>query len=297
MTDGQIQDQIDVLNAAYAASGFQFVLHSIDRTDNTAWSTHTMGSPAETAMKQALAVDPASTLNFYTGDLGGGLLGYATFPFYYPESSFMHGVVCLYSSLPGGGASPYDEGDTGTHEIGHYLGLYHTFQGGCIPPGDEVDDTPYEDSPASGCPVGRDTCPAAGEDPIHNFMDYSIDSCMTEFTPLQALRMQAMVGYYKPTIAAGAFVLLSPGDGGSVASAPTLEWSAGPYDAFLLYSVFDYAAGYYPVSFWMLGTALDLPGGWWDVLEAGPHYWAVVGVNTTTYDWEVAGPWSFTKGP
>jgi PKD repeat protein len=203
VTDQQINDQIAVLNGAYASTNFQFSLASIDRTNNTTWSQHTPGSAAETAMKQALAISPATTLNFYTCNIGGGLLGYATFPWSYAETSYMHGVVCLYSSLPGGTAVPYHLGDTGTHEVGHFVGLYHTFQGGCSGNGDYVSDTPAEASPAYGCPEGRNTCTSPGNDPIHNFMDYTDDDCMYEFTGGQSTRADAQMALYRPTMMGG----------------------------------------------------------------------------------------------
>jgi hypothetical protein len=203
VTDTQINNQIAVLNGAYASTNFQFSLASIDRTNNTAWSQHTPGSANETAMKNALAISPATTLNFYSCNIGGGLLGYATFPWSYPENSNMHGVVCLYSSLPGGSAFPYNEGDTGTHEVGHFVGLYHTFQGGCTGSGDFVSDTPAEASPAFGCPVGRNTCASPGNDPITNFMDYTDDSCMNNFTAGQSARMDAQMALYRPTMLGG----------------------------------------------------------------------------------------------
>jgi hypothetical protein len=152
-------------------------------------------------MKQALAVDPATTLNIYTCEPAqGSILGYAYYPWSFGEDSYWHGVVVLHSSLPGGTAVPYDEGDTATHEVGHYLGLYHTFENGCDAPGDEVADTPAESIAAFDCPVDRDTCTAAGVDPIRNFMDYTDDACMFEFTTGQNTRMQTATATYRPTL-------------------------------------------------------------------------------------------------
>ena len=200
VTNTQIADQLAVLNAAYAGSGFQFSLRGTTRTRNTTWYNGCAKSSVERSMKRSLAVDPAHTLNIYSCGLGSGLLGYATFPSYYAESSYMHGVVVLNQSFPGGSATNYNYGDTGTHEVGHYLGLYHTFQGGCADPGDSIADTPAEGSAAFGCPVGRDTCPSPGLDPITNFMDYTYDSCMNTFTTDQRIRAQDQVAIFRPSL-------------------------------------------------------------------------------------------------
>ncbi|SNT66030.1 Pregnancy-associated plasma protein-A [Asanoa hainanensis] len=188
-----IDAQMNVLNLAYggstggAASPFSFKLKKVNRVVNPAWSPILAETPAEVQMKKKLREGGPETLNIYIGIVDPGLLGWAT----YPERKITKydGAVILSESLPGGTAAPYNEGDTATHEVGHWLNLMHTFENGCEGKGDHVADTPAEADAQFECPIGADTCAAPGLDPIHNFMDYTDDACMYQFTAGQVKRM------------------------------------------------------------------------------------------------------------
>ena len=199
VTDAQITQQIAVLNASFGGqkspeasdTGLTFTLAGIDRFNNTNWHRDKQSTTYRSQTRQG----GKNALNIWLVNFS--YLGIATFPWDYASNPNIDGFRVQYTSLPGGSATNYNLGETATHEAGHWFGLYHTFQGGCTSTNDQVSDTPAQGSSTSGCPAGRDSCSLPGIDPIHNYMDYSYDSCYNQFTPNQGTRIGQMWTAYR----------------------------------------------------------------------------------------------------
>lgn len=208
VSDEQIRVQIENLNTAFRDTPFRFRLVKVDRTNNKSWYNNCAAlSRNEKNMKRRLSFDPRDTMNIYSCKTSGypekrGVIGYAYFPFMYPETSYMHGPVVHTATLPGSGDAEFGiYGMTLIHEVGHYLGLYHTFQGGCQGEGDFVADTPAQATPTGPCSERNvDSCPAPGRDDVPNFMNYTGDECMEHFSPLQAERMVNISSTFRPRL-------------------------------------------------------------------------------------------------
>ena len=199
-------------NPAMAPTGVDFKLRRITTSRNEKWFHAAPFSGADRQMKKRLHRGKARTLNIYVNrpkSRGQLLLGFSLFPWQRRGHKPLDGVTISEISLPGGRAAGYNLGDTVIHETGHWMGLLHTFEGGCAvgTGGDGVADTAAEAQPSFRCDE-RNTCvvdeldPATGlvgdrPDPIHNFMDYSYDFCMDHFTPGQRERMIALFMHYR----------------------------------------------------------------------------------------------------
>lgn len=183
-----IQRQMIMLNEAFAATPFRFRLAGTQLIVNANWY-HIYLDAQERAAKQALKQGGKDVLNIYTGytppdpETGRIVSGWSYLAQRASAVGVLDGVVVRYTRVPS---------DTAIHEVGHWLNLHHTFYRKCHRDNDFCADTPAEESPARGCPTGRDSCPRmTGRDPIDNFMDYTFDRCRVRFTRDQNARMVA----------------------------------------------------------------------------------------------------------
>jgi hypothetical protein len=197
-----VAEQVDILNRAYGGgqssrnteTRFRFYMESFERTRNQRWYTAALFDQGDRQLRRRLHRGGPESLNLYfsaphTPQADSVVLGWSSMPWQSQRNPRLDGVTIHHESMTDGALRRYNRGDTAVHEVGHWLGLFHTFQGGCSKNNDMVDDTPAEAEPSLTCQIGRDTCSAAGRDPIRNFMNYSFDSCMNSFTPGQVVRM------------------------------------------------------------------------------------------------------------
>lgn len=230
----QILSQLDILNQDYrrmdstAGSGpgvdtrIQFCLATLDPNgDSTTGISRTQSTlgihrtTEEDQLKSLVSWDDQRYLNIWVvesatlidpngQDPPSAILAYASFPTL--PNGLPQGVVIdhRYLGNQGTAVAPYNAGRTLTHEIGHFLGLYHPFESdgicsgasesNCISNGDRICDTPSQLDPTYGCPiVAGNSCidrPCDGPDPAFNYMNYTDDACMNAFTAGQADRLR-----------------------------------------------------------------------------------------------------------
>ncbi|KAK2591065.1 hypothetical protein QQS21_011241 [Conoideocrella luteorostrata] len=175
-------------------------MQNISRIINPSWAA----SQDEENMLRTLRRGDRSVLNLYFLESGleGIAIGRTGMPTgtIFAKNLHWDGVRVLIDASPGGTLYGSNISATVIHEIGHWFGLLHTFDGGCGPNGDYINDTPAQsewsyDTPAqsegsSKC-TPQNSCPnEPGSDPINNFMNYSPDECQSEFTAGQLKRMR-----------------------------------------------------------------------------------------------------------
>ena len=228
VSDATLDQQITILNNSFggntggANTPFRFVKACVNRVSNTTWyNMSNPGSQQETAAKTALHRGGATDLNFYT--INDASSAWARFPWEYDAFPVLDGIVVPHTLMPGGGRQHFDLGDIAVHEVGHWLGLWHTFQGGCSATNDQVADTPAHTDVVATCQTGLDTCPTrAGLDPIDSSMSNASDACKMRFTAGQSSRMDTTYSQYRQPNSCTA----CPVPCGSVAPTASIAWIA-----------------------------------------------------------------------
>ncbi len=278
ISQAQIDSQIDVLNHDFRATNsdiglvpsvftgliadarIEFFLATEDPNGNattgvTRTQTSTASFSTDDKVKSSATggIDPWPTdryLNIWVCQLGGGLLGYAQFP---GGPANTDGVVILHSGFGTNGtaAAPFDLGRTTTHEIGHFLNLFHIWgdDGTGCSGSDECADTPNQAGPNFGVPTFPHVTCSNGPngDLFYDYMDYTDDRGMVMFTDDQVARMEACLDTVRTNLISTTAPGRTPEPAGSVVS-----WGSNRLDAFVL------------------GTDLAMYHKWWDGSAWGP---------------------------
>lgn len=216
ISKAQIERQIEILNEDFGKlpgtpgngagvdTRVRFCLAKIDPqgrcTDGivrlkTLLTTH---QPVDRSTLKKLSFwDNARYLNMYVvKSISGNVGGYSSFPYSPPDED---GLVVRHDLFGDSGAAAASGGRTTTHEVGHWFGLYHTFNGGCgqdtcSADGDYVCDTPPVANPNFSCNLSANSCSNDSPnlpDQVRNYMDYSPDACKNLFTEGQKTRITA----------------------------------------------------------------------------------------------------------
>jgi hypothetical protein len=213
-TKEQIAAVVNNINWAFRDTPYTFQLKRFDTLkSNLLFFNCAIEEGKHKKIRKRLAVDVKHYVNVYTCKLGADILGLSTFPPGYPVPgnpglNYLQGISLDYTAI---GTEKYPNGMILAHEIGHYLGLFHTFESffnpgreKCADPGDFVDDTPTQSKHYLGScfpGFGLDSCPALpGADDIPNFMNYSTEACLQHFSPGQIERMNQAVEDLRPTL-------------------------------------------------------------------------------------------------
>ncbi len=263
ISDAQIQSQIDVINKDFrrlnpdtskvpsvwqslmADARIEFFLatkdpkgkqtNGITRTKTNAKIFHQYTNDIKSISTGGEDAWPRDRyLNLWVGPvilsaIGEELLGYASFPGMPAE---IDGVVIAHTAFGTTGTAqpPYNMGRTATHEIGHWLDLYHIWgddDTGCSGT-DKVDDTPNQGGPNTGTPsfphISCDNGPNG--DMFMNYMDYVEDSSMFMFTEGQVTRIDACLEGFRKSI----IIEEEPGETGRIKGIVESKSSGNPLE-------------------------------------------------------------------